>query len=147
MKIKIVNKSGFELPKYETEGSVGFDIRALLSKGENYAYMLYPHKQVNLHTGLYVQIPIGYELQIRGRSGNAMKYGISVTHGVGTIDNDYRGELNIFLTNHGDEPFAIKHGDRVAQGIISPIIQAEWIEVDKLDETNRGENGMGSTGK
>lgn len=146
MKVKIINKSGFPLPKYETEGSAGFDIRALLPKGRGYSYRLEPHKQVNLKTGLYVQIPIGYELQIRGRSGNAMRYGISVTQGVGTVDSDYIGEINVFLTNHGDEPFIINHGDRVCQGIISPLYQAEWIEVDELDETDRGMNGLGSTG-
>jgi len=145
MKIKIINKSGFELPQYKTKGSAGFDIRALIPTSDT--YFLKPHKQVNLHTGLYVQIPNDYELQIRGRSGNAMEYGISVTQGVGTIDSDYTGEINIFLTNHGEENFIIKHGDRVAQGIIAPIVQAEWVEVDKLDKTERGEDGMGSTGR
>ncbi|MFA7663826.1 MAG: dUTP diphosphatase [Clostridia bacterium] len=146
MKVKIVNKSGFPLPKYETKGSAGFDIRAILPKGEGYSYMLYPHKQVNLKTGLYFEIPEGYELRIQGRSGNAMRYGISITQGLGCLDSDYRGELNIFLTNHGNKPFEIKHGDRVAQGIISPVYQAEWVEVDELDKTERGENGFGSTG-
>lgn len=147
MKVKIINKSGYESPQYKTKGSAGFDIRALLPKGEGYVYKLEPHKQVNLKTGLYFAIPEGYELRVQGRSGNAMNYGISITHGLGCLDSDYRGELNVFLTNHGDEPFYIKHGDRIAQGIISPIFQAEWIEVEELDDTERGIGGLGHTGK
>ncbi len=145
MKVEIVNKSGFDLPKYETSGSAGFDIRAILPNDD--IYYLQSHKQINLSTGIFVEVPEGYELQVRGRSGNAMKYGISVTQGVGTVDSDFRGEIKIFLTNHGDEPFPIKHGDRVAQGIFAPIKQAEWKEVDELSVTSRGENGFGSTGK
>lgn len=146
MKVKIINKSGFNLPEYKTKGSAGFDIQAIIPESEG-CYILEPHKQVNLSTGLYFEIPQGYELRIQGRSGNAMNYGISVTQGLGCCDSDYRGEVKIFLTNHGDKPFIIKHGDRVAQGIISPVYQAEWIEVDELDKTERGENGFGSTGK
>jgi dUTP pyrophosphatase len=143
MKVKIINNSGFPLPKYETPGAAGFDIKASI-KNED---VIKPRETVIVPTGLYVAIPQGYELQIRGRSGLAMKYAIGITHGVGTVDSDYRGEIKIFLTNHGALPFEIKPGDRIAQGIIAPVIQAEWEEVETLDETKRGAGGFGSTGK
>lgn len=159
--IKIINKSGFPLPKYETDGAAGFDIRAVfepfcvkevletLTEEEKElatTITIPPGGQYNFNTGLYVQIPEGYELQIRGRSGNAMRYGISITHGVGTIDSDYRGEIKIFITNHGTKPFRVKNGDRIAQGIIAPVLRAEWIEVEELSDTDRGQAGFGSTG-
>ena len=108
---------------------------------------LYPNQQINLGTGLHIELPQGTALMISGRSGNAMRYGISVTQGYGLIDSDYRGEIGILITNHGGENFIIKHGDRIAQGMIVPVIQAEFEEVDELDETERGINGFGSTGK
>ena len=144
MKVKIINRSGFELPRYETDGAAAFDIRAMLPIDE---FALYPRQQVNLGTGLHIELPQGTALMISGRSGNAMRYGISVTQGYGLIDSDYRGEIGIFITNHGGENFIIKHGDRIAQGMIVPVIQAEFEEVDELDETERGINGFGSTGK
>jgi dUTP pyrophosphatase len=144
MKVKIVNKSGFDLPRYETKGAAAFDIQAKLDTDK---VILKPGKQINFETGLYIAVPEGYELQVRGRSGNAMNYGISVTHGVGTIDSDYRGEIKIFITNHGEKDFEIKNGDRIAQGIVAPIEQVEWEEVAELDKTERGENGFGSTGR
>lgn len=144
MRVKIINKSGFELPKYATDGSAAFDIRAMLPIDE---YALYPGEQINLGTGLHIELPQGTALMISGRSGNAMRYGISVTQGYGLIDSDYRGEIKIFITNHGDSNFIIKHGDRIAQGMIVPVIQAEFEEVDELDETERGIGGFGSTGK
>lgn len=144
MKVKIINKSGFELPRYETEGAAAFDIRAMLPIDE---LELYPNQQINLGTGLHIELPQGTALMISGRSGNAMRYGISVTQGYGLIDSDYRGEIGILITNHGGENFIIKHGDRIAQGMIVPVIQAEFEEVDELDETERGINGFGSTGK
>lgn len=157
MKVKIINKSGFSLPEYATEGSAAFDIRAVITEGEiisidkhtnvkNFAVILYPEKQINISTGLYVAIPKGCAMLISGRSGNAMRYGISVTQGYGVIDSDYRGEIKVFLTNHGDKPFAIANGDRIAQGIITPYIKAEWEEVTTLDETERGAGGFGHTG-
>lgn len=145
MKVKIINKSGFELPKYETSGATAFDIKAILPTDE--PYLLYPEKQINLGTRLFIEVPKGCALLISGRSGNAMRNGISVTQGYGLIDSDYRGEIKVFITNHGERPFAIKHGDRIAQGMIVPIIKAEWVETDKLDETKRGVGGFGSTGK
>ena len=144
MRVKIINKSGFEPPRYETEGAAAFDIRAMLPIDE---LELYPNQQINLGTGLHIELPQGTALMISGRSGNAMRYGISVTQGYGLIDSDYRGEIGIFITNHGDENFIIRHGDRIAQGMIVPVIQAEFEEVDELDETERGINGFGSTGK
>ena len=138
--VPIINKSGFDLPLYETPNSAGFDIRAVISQGDIY---LEPHKSATVNTGLYVVIPMGYELQIRGRSGIAMKY---FTQGVETVDSDYRGEIKIFLTNHGDRAFVINHGDRIAQGIIAPILQAEWIVVNELDKTIRADGGFGHTG-
>lgn len=143
MRVKIINKSGFELPKYATDGSAAFDIRAMLPIDE---YALYPGQQINLGTGLHIELPQGTALMISGRSGNAMRYGISVTQGYGLIDSDYRGEIRVFITNHGDSNFIIKHGDRIAQGMIVPVIQAEFEEVDELDETERGEGGFGHTG-
>jgi dUTP pyrophosphatase len=143
MKVRIINKSGFDLPKYETSGAAGFDIRASI-KSED---VIRPGETVIVPTGLYVAVPKGYELQIRGRSGLAMKHAISITHGVGTIDSDYRGEIKVFLTNHGLLPFDIKPGDRVAQGIVAPVVQAELEEVKELDETERGTGGFGSTGR
>jgi dUTP pyrophosphatase len=149
MKVKIINKSGFPLPKYETEGAAAFDIRAVLPydiKSCRYIKIA-PGQQCNIDTGLYIQLPKGKALLIPGRSGNAFKHGISVTHGIGTIDSDYRGEIKICLTNHGKEPFEVKHGDRIAQGIIVDVYQAEWEEVEELDETSRGTGGFGSTGR
>ena len=146
MKVKIVNKSGFDLPKYETAGAAAFDIRAKLPKCLISTAIL-PGKQLNINTGLYIQLPQGKALLIPGRSGNAFKHGISVTHGVGTIDSDYRGEIKICLTNQGKDLFIIKHGDRIAQGIIVNIYRAEWEEVEELDTTERGTGGFGSTGR
>lgn len=149
--VKIINKSGFPLPKYETNGSAGFDIRAVLTTTEmltspNGAITLEPDSWFNFSTGLYVEIPEGYELQIRGRSGLAFKHGISIVHGVGTADSDYRGEIKICLINHSNEPFVVKNGDRIGQGIIAPIRQAEFEEVEELSDSDRGQGGFGSTG-
>lgn len=141
MKVKIINKSGFDLPKYETKGAAAFDIR---SKDNT---ILYPGQQINIDTGLYFEIHEGYELQIRGRSGLAFKKGIGIVHGVGTIDSDYRGEVRVCLINHSKNKFYIHEGDRIAQGVIAPIVQAEWEEVDELDKTERGIGGFGSTGR
>lgn len=143
MKVKIINKSGFQLPKYETDGAAGFDIRAKLDQPEKTLRAGY---MVSIPTGLYIAVPHGCELQIRGRSGLAFKSGISILHGVGTIDSDYRGEIKILLANHSDTDFKIKNGDRIAQGILAPVIQAQWMEVDELEETNRGTGGFGHTG-
>ena len=140
--VKIVNKSDFPLPKYESKGASGFDIRAIIAN----KITINPGEQYNFDTGLYVEIPKGYELQIRGRSGLAFKHGISLLHGVGTIDSDYRGEIGICLVNHSNKPYIVKNGDRIAQGIIAPVYQAEWVEVGELSDSERGQAGYGSTG-
>ncbi len=164
MKVKIINKSGFDLPRYETEGAAAFDIKAkfglnidkeaeffeaLTDEEKDLATTMTipPKGQYNFDTGLFIEIPKGYALLISGRSGNAMRAGISVTQGYGLIDSDYRGEIKIFITNHGNKPFRVKNGDRIAQGMIVPVIQAEWEEVTELEETKRGSDGFGSTGK
>ena len=132
------------LPSYETAGSAGADLRANFpTRGE---VVLEPGERVLVPTGLRVGIPEGYEIQIRPRSGLALKHGITVPNTPGTIDSDYRGELKVILINHGTEPFAIARGDRIAQLVLAPVVQARWDEVEDLDETARGAGGFGSTG-
>lgn len=140
--IKIVNKSSNEIPKYMTKGSVGFDISS------NEDFDLHPECFHMYHTGLYFEIPEGYELQIRPRSGFANKNLTIIPNSPGTIDSDYRGELHVGLLNlHRLKILNIKKGDRIAQGIIAPIVKANFIEVKELSETERGAGGFGSTGK
>ncbi len=157
VKVKIINKSGFPLPKYETNGAAGFDIRAVISEKEStggtiinpteeLSLILRPGEQYNFDTGLYIEVPEGYEIDVRGRSGLAFKHGIGIVHGVGTIDSDYRGEIRVCLINHSNKDFIVKHGDRIAQGLLIPVIQAEFIEVEELSESDRGQGGFGSTG-
>lgn len=143
LQLKIVNKSGNELPKYQTEYSAGMDLRASL-RGK---MILSPGQRALISTGLFIEIPIGYEGQVRPRSGLAAKYGITVLNAPGTIDADYRGEVQVVLINHGNEPFEINNGDRIAQLIIAPVIQIQWKEEESLEETLRGEGGFGHTGK
>lgn len=130
-------------PEYETKGAAGFDLRANVTKQT----FLNPGQRMLVPTGLKVAIPIGFELQIRPRSGSAYKKGVTVLNSPGTIDSDYRGEVGILLVNHGEEAFEINPMDRVAQGIIAPIIQGKFQVVEDLPETTRGEGGFGSTGK
>jgi len=131
---------GLALPAYATDGAAGMDVLAAehvtIAPGQRHA----------VATGLSVAIPAGYEIQVRPRSGLALKHGITVPNTPGTIDSDYRGELKVILINHGAEDFAIARGDRVAQLVLSPVTQATWDEVDKLDDTARGAGGFGSTG-
>ena len=131
---------GLDLPTYATSGAAGMDVLAAESVN------LKPGQRHAVATGLAMAIPHGFEIQVRPRSGLALKHGISVPNTPGTIDSDYRGELKIILINHGDEDFAIARGDRVAQLVLAPVVQAAWDEVDDLDETARGEGGFGSTG-
>lgn len=128
------------LPAYATVGAAGMDV---LSAED---VTLEPGARHAVATGLAVAIPPGFEIQVRPRSGLALKHGISVPNAPGTIDSDYRGELKIILINHGAEPFAIARGDRIAQIVLAPVLQAAWNEVDALDETERGMGGFGSTG-
>lgn len=144
MQIKIVNKSPFELPKYETTGSAAFDIKASLGEGKSIE--IYPGGVMLIPTDLFVELPEGTELQIRSRSGLASKYKIIVLNAPGTIDSDYRGEIKIILMNLHTGPYIVSHGDRIAQGVLAPCLQAEWKEVQELSETERGTGGFGSTG-
>ena len=135
---------GLELPRYETTGSAGMDLRAAIAASE--PVVLQPGEWQLIPVGLAIALPQGYEAQIRPRSGLAAKFGISCTNTPGTIDADYRGEIRVNLINHGREPFTINRGDRIAQMIVAPVIQAVWQPVDDLDETERGAGGFGSTG-
>ena len=131
---------GLDLPAYATSGAAGMDVLSAES------LTLKPGQRHAVATGLAMAIPQGYEIQVRPRSGLALKHGISVPNTPGTIDSDYRGELKIILINHGADDFPIARGDRVAQLVLAPVTQAKWTEVDELDATERGEGGFGSTG-
>lgn len=146
MKVKVINKSGFDLPKYETENSAGMDLRACFSNGEN-GEIIERGERLLIKTGIFLEVPKGYEVQIRPRSGLAFKFGVTVLNSPGTIDADYRGEIGVILINHGEVPFIVNHGDRIAQMVLAKCEQAEWDEVDSLEETKRGKEGFGSTGK
>jgi dUTP pyrophosphatase len=143
MKIRIINKSDNPLPAYETSGSAGMDIRAFI----NEEVVLKSLERKLVSTGLFLEIPEGYEAQLRPRSGLAFKHGISLPNSPATIDSDYRGEIKVVLVNLSNEDFTIKSGDRIAQMIISKHEKAELIPVETLNETHRGEGGFGSTGK
>lgn len=136
------------LPRYETPGAAGADIRVNLRREDREAgFLLAPMARMIVPTGLRVEIPPGYEMQIRPRSGLAVKHGISLPNTPGTIDSDYRGPLGVILINLGAEPFAITHGDRIAQIIVAPVVQARFEVVGGLSDTARGEGGFGSTGR
>lgn len=136
------------LPGYETEGAAGADIRANLRPEDRAGgLVLAPMARVLVPTGLRVEIPRGYEMQIRPRSGLALKHGISLANTPGTIDSDYRGPLGVLLINLGSAPFTVEHGDRIAQMVVAPVVQARLEVVDQLDETARGAGGFGSTGR
>lgn len=143
MKIKIINKSKHALPEYATEASAGMDLRANLDN----ALVLKPLERIIVPTGLFMELPIGFEAQIRPRSGLAFKNGITVLNSPGTIDADYRGELKVILINLSSEAFTIQDGERIAQMVIAKHEQAEWIRVEELLETQRGQGGFGHTGK
>ncbi|MGL5272723.1 MAG: dUTP diphosphatase [Phocaeicola sp.] len=143
MNVQIINKSKHPLPQYETSQSAGMDIRANLTE----PILLKPLHRCLVPTGLYISLPKGFEAQIRPRSGLAIKKGIGVLNSPGTIDADYRGEICIILINMSHEEFVIEDGERIAQMVIARHEQAEWIEVDVLDETERGAGGFGHTGK
>ncbi|MDD5693764.1 MAG: dUTP diphosphatase [Bacteroidales bacterium] len=143
MKIKIVNRSGHASPAYETPASAGMDLRAFLPQ----PVIIEPLDRVLIPTGLYIELPVGYEAQVRPRSGLAIRHGITVLNTPGTIDADYRGEIRVILINLSKEPFTVNHGDRIAQMIISTHETVEWNEVEELKETHRGSGGFGHTGK
>jgi len=142
MKIKIINKSRHILPHYETIASAGMDLRANLTE----ARVLKPLERSIVGTGLFIELPIGTEAQVRPRSGLAAKKGITVLNAPGTIDADYRGEIGVILVNLSNENFTIQNGERIAQLVIAKHERAEWEEVEILSDTDRGEGGFGSTG-
>ena len=143
MKVQIINKSHHQLPQYATSQSAGVDLRANL----NEPITLAPLQRALIPTGLFISLPAGYEAQVRPRSGLAIKKGITVLNSPGTTDADYRGEICIILVNLSNEPFVINDGERVAQMVIARHEQAEWMEVETLDETERGAGGFGHSGK
>lgn len=142
MQIKIINTSDHELPAYETLASAGMDLRAQL----NEPITLHPLERAILKTGLFIELPIGYEAQVRPRSGLAAKKGITVLNSPGTVDADYRGEIGVILVNLSQDPFVIENGERIAQLVIAKHERATWIEVSQLSDTSRGAGGFGSTG-
>lgn len=142
MKIKIINRSDHNLPHYETSASAGMDLRANISQ----PITLQPLERAIVKTGLFIELPIGYEAQVRPRSGLAAKKGITVLNAPGTVDADYRGEIGVILVNLSKESFTIENGERVAQLVIGKHERAEWVEVKELSETTRGTGGFGSTG-
>ncbi|MBO7278501.1 MAG: dUTP diphosphatase [Bacteroidales bacterium] len=146
MNIKIVNKSPFDLPRYATQAAAGMDLRANLEAPVTLA----PMQRMIVPTGLSIELPIGYEAQVRPRSGLAAKHGITVLNAPGTVDADYRGDIGVILINLSDQPFEIVPGERIAQMVIARHEQAEWIEVasvEALADSERGAGGFGSTGK
>lgn len=142
MKIKVINKSAHALPHYETIASAGMDLRANITT----SIKLKPLERAIVPTGIFMELPIGTEAQVRPRSGLAAKKGITVLNAPGTIDADYRGEVGVILVNLSNEDFVIENGERIAQMVIAQHSQAQWEEVDELSSTDRGEGGFGSTG-
>ncbi|WP_442589114.1 dUTP diphosphatase [Pedobacter sp. AW31-3R] len=143
MKINIINKSGLALPQYETAHAAGMDMRAFTPE----EIVIKPFQRILVPTGLHIELPVGYEAQIRPRSGLAYKHGISIVNAPGTIDADYRGEIKVLLINHSDTDFVVKNGDRIAQMVIAKHETITWESVEELSDTARGEGGYGHTGK
>ena len=143
MTIKIINKSAHQLPEYETGASAGMDLRANISE----AVILKPLARAIIKTGLFIELPVGFEAQVRPRSGLAAKHGLTVLNSPGTVDADYRGEIGVILVNLSNTDFKIENGERIAQLVIAKHERAAWLEVEQLNETTRGEGGFGSTGK
>ena len=142
MIVKVINQSNNPLPSYQTQHAAGIDLMAFLDE----KLIIEPGKRALIATGLFVEIPIGFEIQIRPRSGLAFKYGITVLNSPGTIDADYRGEVKVLLINHGDSAFEVNSGDRIAQMVLAKHEEIDWEIVTSLNETNRGTGGYGSTG-
>ena len=143
LKVNIINRSHHQLPAYETIASAGMDLRANLEQ----SITLEPLQRCLVPTGLFISLPVGFEAQVRPRSGLAIKKGITVLNSPGTIDADYRGEIGVILVNLSQEPFVINDGERIAQMVIARHEQVEWLPVESLDETERGAGGFGHTGK
>ena len=143
LKVKVINRSRFDLPRYATPLSAGLDVRANIDE----AVVLRPLERAMIPTGLSIELPEGYEMQIRPRSGLAAKHGITVLNSPGTIDADYRGEIRVILVNLSNEEFRIEAGERIAQMVVARHEQVEWEMTEELAESERGEGGFGSTGK
>lgn len=143
LEVKIINRSHHALPAYETHGAAGMDVRAYLPEGP---VTLAPGDRALIGTGLYVQLPEGYEMQIRPRSGLAWKHGITIVNTPGTVDSDYRGEIKVILMNAGREPFVVADGERVCQMVIQQYTRVRWESVERLDRTERENGGFGHTG-
>ena len=142
VKVSIVNRSSAPLPQYATEGAAGMDIRASLSA----PLTLEPGARALVPTGLSVELPEGFEMQLRPRSGLALKHGITLLNSPGTIDADYRGEIGVIMANMGSEPFVINDGDRICQAVVARYSRVEWVQVDVLGHTDRGDGGFGHSG-
>jgi dUTP pyrophosphatase len=143
--LQLAHAEGLPLPAYETEGAAGADLRAALDDGE--AITIAPGQTVMVPTGLKIALPDGFEGQVRPRSGLAARHGVTVLNSPGTIDADYRGEVKVMLVNLGPEPFRLERGERIAQLVIAPVVQAQFLIADNLPATVRGEGGFGSTGR
>ncbi len=143
MRVKIINKSDNQLPAYETASSAGMDLRAFIDSD----IVLKPFERKLIPTGLYIELPDGYEAQIRPRSGLAIKSGITVLNSPGTIDADYRGEIKVILINLSNDDFTIKSGERICQMVIAKHEKVDFVEVEEINETERGAGGFGHTGK
>ena len=139
---RLANSAGLPLPSYATQDSVGADLMAAIDK----PILLVPGDRVLVPTGIALGVPIGFEAQVRPRSGLAIKHGITGLNSPGTIDSDYRGEIGVILINHGTEPFRIERGMRIAQLVVAPVVRAVWYELEVLEQTERGTGGFGSTG-
>jgi dUTP pyrophosphatase len=142
MKVKIINRSAYALPRYQTEGAAGMDLRAVLAE----PIQLLPLQRFMIPTGIFMELPIGYEAQVRPRSGLAAKKGLTCLNTPGTIDSDYRGEIHVILVNVSSEPQTIEPGERVAQIVIARYERITWLETNELSTTDRGAGGFGSTG-
>ncbi len=142
IKVKIINKSGHELPAYETPSAAGMDVRACLTEPVTLA----PLERALIPTGLRIQLPQGYECQIRPRSGLALRHGISLVNAPGTVDADYRGEIGVIVINLSNEPFTINDGERICQMVVKEYVHVTWEPVERIDETERGDGGFGHTG-
>lgn len=142
MKVKVINRSAYDLPQYETALAAGLDVRANITE----SITLGPLERTLVPTGLFIELPEGYEMQVRPRSGLAAKHGLSLVNAPGTIDADYRGEIKVILVNLSNTPYELKPGERVAQLVVSQFTRVEWELVEELGETERGAGGFGSTG-
>jgi dUTP pyrophosphatase len=143
--VRLPHGEGLPLPAYETAQAAGMDLRAAVPEDE--PLTLRPGSRFPVPTGLAIALPAGFEGQVRPRSGLALKHGVTCLNSPGTVDADYRGEVKVILVNHGEEDFVIRRGERIAQLVIAPVVQAAWDEVESLDDTVRGAGGFGSTGR